>query len=277
MSSNVRRKGPPFAQIPRWILQHPDISGNDVRIWAVIYAHAFNEENRSTILTQEQIAEESVTSIATVRRSLVELQKIQSLEVETRKNTHGIKASRYTLLEDMPTAHFDGSGPLKMTGPRTAQNDGSYLSSIEDINNTMAAPREEELEKFLTPFRDIKAALCETLGLDQERFSSMEHSRVGKAVKIIRETGATTNQVRDAVARSRELFPSWPLTDLAIANHWSELTSSDSNKSETPREITPILAWTTYDEGGWYLDGVGMTVYDEPPVPRPSPGAPVAP
>ncbi len=70
------------------------------------------------------------------------------------------------------------------------------------------------------PTNPIWDALASVTGIQPQTAS--ERSRRGKAVKELREVGATAEEIARRADRYRMVFPSATLTDTALVAHWSE-------------------------------------------------------
>lgn len=66
-------------------------------------------------------------------------------------------------------------------------------------------------------------AVVEVCGQDARRLTSSERGRINKALKDLREVGATPEQVRKAASRWTTTYPSARLTPTAIAANWTTI------------------------------------------------------
>jgi hypothetical protein len=66
-------------------------------------------------------------------------------------------------------------------------------------------------------------AVC---GVNSETLNSQERGRHNKAVKAMKESGATQHEILKRAQLYVTKFPNAPLTPIALASHWSELDSS---------------------------------------------------
>jgi hypothetical protein len=63
----------PYALIPRWVLMHPDLSGDDVRLYGVLADHADRDTSRC-FPGQTLLAQQAHISVRTVRAAVERLE-----------------------------------------------------------------------------------------------------------------------------------------------------------------------------------------------------------
>lgn len=99
-SSTLEIKGfTPYAQIPRWILRAEDkLSHGAVRLYGVIMTYADNS-TRAAFPSRERLAEDMGVSVATIKRSIKELEDFGAMAVTRRRNkkTGNFYANHYVL------------------------------------------------------------------------------------------------------------------------------------------------------------------------------------
>lgn len=99
-SSTLEIKGfTPYAQIPRWILRAGDkLSHGAVRLYGVIMTYADNS-TRAAFPSREKLAEDMGVSVATIKRSIKELEDFDAMTVTRRRNkkTGNFYANHYVL------------------------------------------------------------------------------------------------------------------------------------------------------------------------------------
>lgn len=82
MSGQVRRRGYTFAQLPEWILFHPDLSDRAVRLFAVL--DRFAGDSTDCWPSRAKLAERMGCTVDTIDRAKAELVKAGAIEVEHR-------------------------------------------------------------------------------------------------------------------------------------------------------------------------------------------------
>lgn len=128
MSSEVRL-GYRFAAIPEWVVQHPDLDGNAVRVYAVLAR--FTE----TFTSLDYVAKRcGGCSEDTVRRAIRRLQSVGAVRVSERFTEEGRQTSNlYELAGDSPLAEL----------PPSQQRDGEGSKSATPVPSKSATRTRE--------------------------------------------------------------------------------------------------------------------------------------
>ena len=74
-------------------------------------------------------------------------------------------------------------------------------------------------------------SLASACGLDWKQLTRTERGRLNKAVKELREIGATPEQVRERAAIYRQRCPDYFLTPQALVGNWSLMAQCVAEKS----------------------------------------------
>lgn len=135
--------------------------------------------------------------------------------------------------------------------------DITQVNSTEKVEPEMARPKglTREASKDGTRKRDeVFESVCTGTGIDWNEVTASERAKINKAVKELKEVGATPEMV---LARCRvwpSKYPEAVLTPLALAAHWSEMNPQptgvpdkiygyrDPEWSERDRRVSPIWA-----------------------------------
>lgn len=136
-SSTLEIKGfTPYAQIPRWILRAGDnLSHGAVRLYGVIMTYADNS-TRAAFPSREKLAEDMGVSVATIKRSIKELEDFGAMTVTRRRNkkTGNFYANHYVLSFSDPWVTDDPPREVTddpITRPTTKLDPPSFTSEDE--------------------------------------------------------------------------------------------------------------------------------------------------
>jgi hypothetical protein len=91
---------------------------------------------------------------------------------------------------------------------------------------------------------EIWDTLMLVCGVDQKTINSQERGRHNKAVKALKESGATTEQIIIRSKIYKQRFPNAAFTPIAFASHWSEL---DPQNQTTNTQQVPA-GWNAIQE-----------------------------
>lgn len=84
-------------------------------------------------------------------------------------------------------------------------------------------------------------ALLLALGIKIEDLTSSARGAINKALKDLREVGATPTEVRARAQRYKQLYPTWgALTASALAKHWPSLAVAVAVSSPAPEHLDPL-------------------------------------
>lgn len=89
----------------------------------------------------------------------------------------------------------------------------------------VAKPKSEPKSKELTVKKvdEIWDAVMTACSVNSSTINSQERGRHNRAVKALKESGATVEQVFQRASAYKAKFPNVAMTPIALASHWSEL------------------------------------------------------
>ena len=87
--SKLESQLPPFAMVPRWIIQHTGLTSGAVRVYACL-ADMANRDKHSAWPSHRTLAIKSNMSVSSIRRHLKDLVKVGALIIEPRFKEDGI-------------------------------------------------------------------------------------------------------------------------------------------------------------------------------------------
>ena len=99
MSNELRHTLPPFAMVPRWIIQHENLTSGAVRVYACL-ADMANRDKNYAFPSHKTIAVKTNMSVSSVRRHIDELVNVGALLVRKRfkENGEGQTSNLYTVV-----------------------------------------------------------------------------------------------------------------------------------------------------------------------------------
>ena len=99
----------PFALVPLWVVDHPDVTSLDVAVYVAIKRHA--DQHGEAYPSRARIAELAKCSVDTVDRAKKRLLDIGALDVEVRRKRNGEPISNlYTIHEAPPEGRSQRQG-----------------------------------------------------------------------------------------------------------------------------------------------------------------------
>lgn len=96
--SELKTQMPPFAMVPRWVIQHKGLTSGAVRVYACLADMAGRD--RPAWPSHRTLAIKCNMSVSSVRRHIKELIEVRALDVKQRykPNNEGQTSNIYTLL-----------------------------------------------------------------------------------------------------------------------------------------------------------------------------------
>ena len=88
MSNELRHTLPPFAMVPRWIIQHENLTSGAVRVYACL-ADMANRDKNYAFPSHKTLAVKTNMSVSSVRRHIDELVNVGALLVRKRYKPDG--------------------------------------------------------------------------------------------------------------------------------------------------------------------------------------------
>lgn len=205
-----------FAQIPEWVL-YADVSAHAVRLYGTLRRYA-DKEGRAHP-SHRRLAEHIHASVATVRRSIAELVGIGALEVAERRDEEGRKTSNdYLVLSAAPVT---GEQYVPVTGEQGVPVTG------ERGTKSQKEPEPEEPETTLAASRPRDVIWDALVAIYGEPAHDAERGRYNRAVRLLKQAGATPEQMAIAIAAARRHPEDWVRrlagTPMAFATNWGEI------------------------------------------------------
>ena len=81
---------------------------------------------------------------------------------------------------------------------------------------------------------DVWDAVMNACGINVDTLNTQERGKHNKAVKLLKESGATAQQITERAQEYKRRFEKAALTPLALASHWSSLEFSQQASNQVP-------------------------------------------
>ena len=131
------------------------------------------------------------------------------------------------------TVTTQGGQALTTQGGQALTTQGGQALTTEPLyirNTTALEPTRQKGQRKRDAIWD---ALMEVCGVNTSTINSNERGRYGRAVKLLKESEATADEIHARAKLYRRKFPGASMTAMAIANHWSELDPATMPVEET--------------------------------------------
>ena len=131
--NELRHTVPPFAMVPRWIIQHENLTSGAVRVYACL-ADMANRDKNYAFPSHKTLAVKTNMSVSSVRRHIDELVNVGALLVRKRfkENGEGQTSNLYTVVHK-PMENKEDS--VTENNPVLTGEQGGY-SPVDNITIT---------------------------------------------------------------------------------------------------------------------------------------------
>lgn len=214
----------PFAIVPEWLLDAP-VSDRAVRLYALLARYCDGDgyawPSRKTLATRLG------RSVDALDRAVKELVQCGALTVEPRFTGSGDRTSNGYVLRRVQTAPTQGGSresaatPTRSCAATGGRNPAALTRAIE--NESQLERKAPAAADAMASDRDVVwDSLLAVCGVDPLAITKSSRGAYNRAVKDLRELGATE---RDIVIRATVFRRRWPdasLTPTALARRWPE-------------------------------------------------------
>lgn len=238
-STSPVRLGYRFSAVPEWITFHPDLTGEQVRLYSALCRFANHEQQAWP--TARTLAEKTARSVASVHRDLAALAMAGAIRIEERfVEGRGQTSNLYHLAGDAPFEYppllTGEQGPL-LTGEyqtRTTMNETSGSSLFSDEPAAVAAPASKAAtDGLFEAFFEFWAGQPYSSGVT---LLKSQRGRLNQAVKEAREVGITAEDVEARGERYRRTWPKMERTPQALLANWSRFAEDAEAPAGNPSE-----------------------------------------
>ena len=119
----------PFALVPLWVVDHPDMTPHDVAVYVAIKRHA--DDAGEAYPSRARIAELAKCSVDTVDRSVKRLIEVGALDKEVRRNKKGEPTSNLYTIHEEPQGYRSQRQGGRSQRPGVAAQTLTELEPIE--------------------------------------------------------------------------------------------------------------------------------------------------
>lgn len=195
------------------VFKKSESTGNDRFVLLAIADNAW-EDGTNSWPSVALLAWKTGLSERTVRRCLDNLEKLGELRRDYRTGT----STMYSVL----------ISDKKPDRARPAKDKNSWESEKADKTTSMEIVPVKSMaidEGTRKPKRvdDIWTATMTACGINQETLNTQERKKYNAAVKLLKESSATVDEIFVRVENYKMKFPGAALTPMALASHWSSL------------------------------------------------------
>ena len=247
-----------FAQIPKAVVYHPDLTGNDVRVYATLSERAGSR--RSAWPGMRRIAADIGLSTTTVHQSIEKLESLKFIEVDRTGKTN-----RYHL----PVPESD-----TVTVP---ESDTLFSGSYQKLTHTVSKS-DTELDqgtRDTSSNEDASSELFEAffefwMGKPYDsgsKLSASTRGRLNKAVKEALVVGATADDVRRRGEKYRQTWPGMEPSPQGLMANWErfaddrpEAVSTEGRVDPSPDRNDPTTCRHRATDGGGWCAGCSSQV-----------------
>ncbi len=224
-----------------WALEQDGLKTNEKFVLLGIANHS-RPDGKNAFPSLETIARYTALSVSTVQRAI---NALCEKGLMTKDPGGGRKSNTYTLmihraevlqLEIIEGGHGDHAenDPVDPEGSHSDQAPRSSVtmqpSQAVTMQPSQALTKEPlynrnttEMEPRAKKRDEVWDAIMEACGVNAATINSNERGRYNKAVKLLKESGATAAEIHTRVEVYRRKFKGAAVTPVAVANHWSEL------------------------------------------------------
>lgn len=228
VSDKVRSEDGPYAIVPVALLGDERVNDRAVRVYAAVASFA-DYDTLETFALQLRMAERLGVSVKTVQRGLQDLLDSGWILSRPRKQKGRKVGNLYTVVrhnrsdtsdDTSDESGSDTSGRTEATPLSTTEATHAVVSLLSDqlprpSNETTCLPEGKRTDQ-------LWEAVMLACGISGQ-ITNGARAGYGKAVKELREAGATPDDVAERGRNHRQMWPHASLTPHSLAKHWAEL------------------------------------------------------
>ena len=227
-----------WAQVPEWVIVAP-ISDRAVRLYALLARRANGDSQ--AFPSRGYLADNMACSRKSVDRALEELLGIGAITKQQQFRDSRQTVNLYTLraMAGTPVTRGGDTGDHGGRATGVPQNESHKNESHKE---PLAATPPESVRRTKDNLFEVVAKVC---GIALTGMTRSSRGQLNKAVKELREIGATEEQVTAKAKAYRTQYPNAALTPTALVKHWSSFAHIEK-KQQRPS------VWQTYERPEYY-------------------------
>lgn len=212
-----------YAMIPEWVIYHPDLTGSDVRVYAVMARMA--DADGRCFPKADTVASRLNVSDDTVRRSIARLEAAGALRVSPRMGPNGYRANDYFLAGDSPLGE-------ELDPRRVEQKEAGLRKSAE-------SPRlRNRAESESASVRSRTTQICG----DKEGEPSLNENHLNES-----QISPSTVPVEDPFDRFWQHYPR-KVSKVAARRRWATIIKSGVDPEAVIAGAAAFAAFTKADQ-----------------------------
>jgi hypothetical protein len=227
-----------FSIVPEWLIDS-GCTDKALRLYVVLARYADNE-NLTAYPGRGTLAKRMNCHRASVDRAVEELVALGAITKQVRVKDGKYQSSLYTVRRLPPSRTHATTPVAPVQRPPLHPCDIELEPENENQELLAAAPQKEP------PRRDeLFEAVAKACGIPIGNLTRSSRGQLNRAVKELREVGATEPDVQAKAKAYRTQYPNATLTPMALVKHWSSF-------AEVERKQQRPSVWETYERPEWY-------------------------
>ena len=229
-----------FATIPHWLIEL-GLSDKAFRLYAILSKYADNADGTS-YPGRGTLARLMHCHRSSVDRAVEELVTAGCITKQVRVKDGRYTSSLYTVRR-IPPSRTHAATPVAPVQPPPSHPCDIELEpeNVEPENTLAATP--SKVERRVKD--DLFEVIAEACGISLTGITRSARGQLNKAVKELREVGATSDQVKHKAKAYKAQYPNATLTPTALIKHWSSF-------AELEKKHARPSVWDTYERPEYY-------------------------
>jgi hypothetical protein len=229
-----------FSIVPEWLIDS-GCSDKALRLYVVLARYADNDD-LTAYPGRGTLAKRMGCHRASVDRAVEELIALGAVTKQRRVSEGKYQSSLYTIRRIAPSRTHATTLAAPMQRPPSHPCDIELEpKNVEPEEPTSATTKENALRKK----DELFEAVASECGISLTGMTRSARGQLNKAVKELREVGATEAQVKAKAKAYRQQYPNATLTPTALVKHWSSFAEAEK------KQARPSI-WETYERPEFY-------------------------
>ena len=229
-----------FSIVPEWLIDS-GCSDKALRLYVVLARYADND-TLTAYPGRGTLAKRMGCHRASVDRAVEELVKLGAITKTVRVKDGKYQSSLYTVRRIAPSRTHATTPVAPMQPPPSHPCDIELEPKNVEPEELLAATPPKSSTK---PKDNLFQAVAKACGINLTGMTRTARGQLNKAVKELREVGATEQDVQAKAKAYRTQYPNATLTPTALVKHWSSF--ADIEKKQQRKSI-----WETYERPEYY-------------------------
>jgi biotin operon repressor len=227
-----------FSIVPEWLIDS-GCTDKALRLYVVLARYADNDK-LTAYPGRGTLAKRMGCHRASVDRAVEELVRIGAITKQVRVKDGKYQSSLYTVRR-LPPSRTHATTPVAPVQPPPLHPCDIELEPKNENQELHAAPPKSERRTKDNLFE----AVAKACGINLTSLTRSSRGQLNKAVKELREVGATEQDVQAKAKAYKTQYPNAALTPTALVKHWSSFADIEK-KQQRPS------VWQTYERPEYY-------------------------